>query len=109
MVPKKVPTIKKQNNSLTEQLWTIQNTNMFVNWAHNVLNNPLSFQICGKTVLDLGCGTGILSMFAADLGKASKVIGVDMSEVLHYAMDIVRENGMEDRITLLKGILKYTR
>ena len=48
-------------------------------------------------------------MFAADLGKASKVIGVDMSEVLHYAMDIVRENGMEDRITLLKGILKYTR
>ena len=48
-------------------------------------------------------------MFAADLGKASKVIGVDMSEVLHYAMDIVRENGMEDRITLLKGILKYIR
>ena len=60
-------------------------------------------QISGKTVLDLGCGTGILSMFSADLGKASKVIGVDMSEVLHYAMDIVRENGMEERITLLKG------
>ena len=61
------------------------------------------FQISGKTVLDLGCGTGILSMFCADLGKASRVIGVDMSEALHFAMDIVREYGMEEKITLLKG------
>ena len=42
-----------------------------------------------KIVLDVGCGTGILSMFAARAG-ASKVIGVDMSDIIYQAMDIVR-------------------
>ncbi|XP_077309562.1 protein arginine N-methyltransferase 3 [Lithobates pipiens] len=42
-----------------------------------------------KVVLDVGCGTGILSMFAAKAG-AKKVIGVDQSEILYQAMDIIR-------------------
>lgn len=42
-------------------------------------------------------------MFSADLGNAAKVIGVDMSDTIHYAMDIVTENGLQDKITLLKG------
>ncbi|KAK6472559.1 oxidoreductase HTATIP2-like [Huso huso] len=42
-----------------------------------------------KIVLDVGCGTGILSMFAAKAG-AKKVIGVDQSEIIYQAMDIVR-------------------
>lgn len=42
-----------------------------------------------KVVLDVGCGTGILSMFAAKAG-ASHVIGVDQSEIIYQAMDIVR-------------------
>ncbi|XP_077993663.1 protein arginine N-methyltransferase 3-like isoform X2 [Glandiceps talaboti] len=55
-----------------------------------------------KVVLDLGCGTGILSMFAAKAG-ASHVIAVDQSEIIYQAMDIVRENGLDKQITLLKG------
>ncbi|KAM9301705.1 protein arginine N-methyltransferase 3 [Gastrophryne carolinensis] len=55
-----------------------------------------------KVVLDVGCGTGILSMFAAKAG-AKKVIGVDQSEILYQAMDIIRLNKLEDRITLIKG------
>lgn len=51
------------------------------------MNNPDSFK--GKVVLDLGCGTGILSMFCAKAG-AQTVIGVDQSEVVYKAMDIVR-------------------
>jgi len=42
-----------------------------------------------KVVLDVGCGTGILSMFAARAG-ARLVIGVDMSDIIYQAMDIVR-------------------
>lgn len=45
--------------------------------------------IAGKTVLDLGCGTGILSMFAAKAG-AQKVYGIDQSEIVYKAMGIVR-------------------
>ncbi|KAK2713203.1 hypothetical protein QYM36_011785, partial [Artemia franciscana] len=43
----------------------------------------------GKTVLDVGCGTGILSMFSAKAG-AAKVIGIDNSDVIYHAMAIVR-------------------
>ncbi|XP_067104734.1 protein arginine N-methyltransferase 3 [Osmerus mordax] len=65
-----------------------------------MLLNPDVFR--DKVVLDLGCGTGILSMFAARAG-AKKVIGVDQSEIIYQAMDIVRSNQLEDRVTLVKG------
>jgi protein arginine N-methyltransferase 3 len=55
-----------------------------------------------RIVLDIGCGLGILSMFAARAG-ARLVIGVDQSEIVFQAMDIIRENGFEDKITLLHG------
>ncbi len=42
-----------------------------------------------KVVLDVGCGTGVLSMFAAQAG-AKKVFGVDQSSIVYKAMDIVR-------------------
>ncbi|XP_044211617.1 protein arginine N-methyltransferase 3 [Thunnus albacares] len=62
--------------------------------------NPEVFR--DKVVLDVGCGTGILSMFAARAG-AKKVIAVDQSEIIYQAMDIVRSNQLEDKITLIKG------
>ncbi|XP_075694224.1 protein arginine N-methyltransferase 3 [Rhinoderma darwinii] len=55
-----------------------------------------------KVVLDVGCGTGILSMFAAKAG-AKKVYGVDQSDIIYQAMDIIRLNNLEDRISLIKG------
>jgi protein arginine N-methyltransferase 3 len=52
-----------------------------------ILSNGDSFK--GKTVLDVGCGTGILAMFSAKSG-ASKVYGIDQSEIVYKAMDIIR-------------------
>src|SRR6476620_7267954 len=42
----------------------------------------------GDTVIDVGCGTGVLAFVAAKLG-AAKVIGVDLS---HRAVEAAREN-----------------
>merc|ERR1719432_306406 len=58
-------------------------------------------------VMDLGCGTSILSMFSAQAG-AKAVVGVDCSDIIYQAMDIVRENGLENKVTLVKGRLEET-
>ncbi|KAI9888986.1 MAG: type I protein arginine N-methyltransferase Rmt1 [Vezdaea aestivalis] len=55
-----------------------------------------------KIVLDVGCGTAILSMFAVRAG-AKHVIGVDMSTIIEKAREIVEVNGMTKQITLLQG------
>lgn len=52
-----------------------------------LLTNSHMFNNC--TMLDVGCGTGILSMFAAKSG-CKRVISVDQSDVIYHAMDIVR-------------------
>ena len=55
-----------------------------------------------KIVLDVGCGTGILSMFAAQAG-AKHVYAVDCSSIIEQARKIVKLNGFEDKITLIRG------
>lgn len=51
-----------------------------------------------KVVLDVGCGTGILSMFCARAG-ASKVIAVDNSDIIDKARENIYENGLGGTIT----------
>ena len=53
-------------------------------------------------VLDIGCGTGILSLFAARAG-AKQVIGVDNADIVYYAREIIKKNGYDDKITIVKG------
>ncbi|OQD77853.1 hypothetical protein PENDEC_c002G02581 [Penicillium decumbens] len=55
-----------------------------------------------KVVLDVGCGTGILSMFCAKAG-AKKVISVDNSNIIDRAKEIVYDNGLGDVITCIRG------
>ena len=65
-----------------------------------ILQNRHLFE--NKVVLDVGCGTAILSMFACQAG-AKHVIGVDCSSIIHKAQRIVDLNGFSDRITLIQG------
>ena len=74
-------------------------------YRNALLTNPE--RLNGARVLDIGCGTGILSMFAAQAG-ARRVIGVDCSDIIYQAMDIVRENGLTDKVELVKGRLEET-
>ena len=53
-----------------------------------------------KVVLDVGCGTGILSMFAARAG-ARKVYAVDASGITRRTQLAVKENGGEDVIEVI--------
>lgn len=63
-------------------------------------NNPQIFK--DKVVLDIGCGTGILSMFAAKSG-ARKVIGIDAADIIDKAREIVKANKLDHIITLVKS------
>ena len=65
-----------------------------------IVNNPSLFK--GARVLDVGCGTSILSMFATQAG-AKEVIGVDNSEIAYQAMDIVMENKLKQTVNIQKG------
>mmetsp|Transcript_20463 Transcript_20463/g.23606 ORF Transcript_20463/g.23606 Transcript_20463/m.23606 type:complete len:402 (+) Transcript_20463:30-1235(+) len=55
-----------------------------------------------KIVLDIGCGTGILSIFAARAG-AKHVYGIDNAGIANHARKIIEENGFADKITIIKG------
>lgn len=55
-----------------------------------------------KVVLDVGCGTGILCLFAIKAG-ARHAIGIECSNIIDRAAEVVKANGMADKITLIKG------
>ncbi|ODV93959.1 hypothetical protein PACTADRAFT_51701 [Pachysolen tannophilus NRRL Y-2460] len=74
-----------------------------LSYKNAILKNKNLFK--DKIVLDVGCGTGILSMFAVRAG-AKHVIAVDMSNIIGMARKIVDLNGLGDKITLLQGKLE---
>ena len=65
-------------------------------YAQFIMTNPTLFR--DAIVLDVGCGTGILSLFAAKSG-AKRVIAVDASDIAEKATKIVQANGLDGVIT----------
>uniref|UniRef100_A0A146M4R8 type I protein arginine methyltransferase n=1 Tax=Lygus hesperus TaxID=30085 RepID=A0A146M4R8_LYGHE len=69
-------------------------------YRNSIYHNKHLFK--DKVVLDVGCGTGILSMFAAKAG-AKKVFGIECSNIVEYANKIVADNSLSHIITIVKG------
>ena len=69
-------------------------------YRNAILGNKHLFK--DKIVLDVGCGTSILSMFSAQAG-AKKVFAIDCSDIIKSARQIVKANGFEDTIELIQG------
>lgn len=55
-----------------------------------------------KLVLDVGCGTSILSMFSAKAG-ARRVIAVDNSSIITKAREIIATNALDSTVTCVRG------
>lgn len=55
----------------------------------------------GKRILDIGCGTGNVSLACAELG--AQVVGIDIdSDMLEVAREKAKAMGVEDRVQLLE-------
>ena len=65
-----------------------QDTVRTESYLNAIKNNVDLFR--DKVVLDVGCGTGILSMACLQYGQAKLVIAVDMSEIIYDAMAIAK-------------------
>ena len=66
-----------------------------------MLQNKALFR--NKVVIDVGAGTGVLSMFAVQAG-AKHVYALEMSEMSEHMERVVAANGMSDKITVVKGL-----
>lgn len=56
-----------------------------------------------STVLDIGCGTGVMALYAAKLG-ARKVYGIEPSAVIEIGRNAARANGLADKVEFLQGL-----
>ncbi|XP_031414782.1 histone-arginine methyltransferase CARM1 isoform X2 [Clupea harengus] len=83
----------QQQNMLQDYLRT-------ATYQKAILLNEVDFK--DKIVLDVGCGTGILSFFALQAG-AKKVYAVEASAVAKHAEVLVKSNGLSDKIVVLEG------
>uniref|UniRef100_A0A3B4X1C5 Protein arginine N-methyltransferase 6 n=2 Tax=Seriola lalandi dorsalis TaxID=1841481 RepID=A0A3B4X1C5_SERLL len=68
-----------------------------------ILRNTESIR--GKVVLDVGAGTGVLSVFCAQAG-AKKVYAVEACSIAEQAVRIVRQNNLQDRIEVIRGTVE---
>ncbi|CAH0401291.1 unnamed protein product [Chilo suppressalis] len=72
-------------------------------YKNAIMNNKSYFK--GKIVMDVGCGTGILSIFCAQAG-AKKIYAVEASNVANLAREIVKENKFEDVIEVIHSYVE---
>lgn len=63
-----------------------------------------SGQIQGKTALDLGCGTGMKSIYLAKHSNFQNILGVDLSDkAISYAVENAELAGLENKCTFMRA------
>lgn len=77
---------------------------------HQMLGDPIRMQAFreaifavikpGDIVVDLGAGTGVLSLWALQAG-AKKVYAIEKTEAVHLAKEIAAANGLKDKIEFI--------
>lgn len=65
-----------------------------------IMNNKHLF--AGKTVLDCGTGSGVLSIWAAQAG-AAKVYACEFTDMAVHARNLVEKNGLSDIIEVIQS------
>ncbi|XP_019572628.2 protein arginine N-methyltransferase 2 isoform X4 [Rhinolophus sinicus] len=69
-------------------------------YHHVILQNRESLR--GKVILDVGCGTGIISLFCAHYAQPKAVYAVEASEMAQHTGQLVMQNGFADVITVFQ-------
>jgi protein arginine N-methyltransferase 1 len=64
-----------------------------------IIQNRALFE--GKVILDVGTGSGVLSLWAAQAG-AAKVYAVEYTDMAHHARKMVEANGMSEVIEVIQ-------
>ena len=85
---------------LTHQQNMLEDNERTGKYYSAISENPNDFK--DKVVLDVGAGSGILSLFAAKAG-AKKVYAVEASGITDLTRSLVRNNGFEDVIEVIQG------
>ncbi|SPO30906.1 related to hnRNP arginine N-methyltransferase [Ustilago trichophora] len=83
----------------------ITDTARTLSYAQFLLHPANAHLIRGKVVMDVGCGTGILSLFAARAG-AKQVIAIDASAIVERARANVEANNLGHIVKVHKGKLE---
>ncbi|XP_074383195.1 putative protein arginine N-methyltransferase 6 isoform X2 [Apium graveolens] len=76
---------------------------MFLGFSTVAHSLPIPFSIPSfNVVVDVGCGTGILSIFCAQFG-AKRVYAVDASDIAAQANEVVKANNLSETVIVLHG------
>ncbi len=68
----------------------------------NAYRHAIAAHVQGKTVVEIGGGSGIFSLFAAQSG-AKRVIAIEETEIAELAKEMIRANGFEKVIRVITG------
>ena len=61
----------------------------------------------GMSILDAGCGTGLISNLFASRNKKCNVTGVDFSNAVHYAEKFAKDNNIDNVTFIKENIVTY--